>query len=64
VISATRFGSTQWTRDSTSGEPKRVERGGRTLRGDVVRDVHFERMWNAAQPMDEFEPAIKALEPK
>jgi phosphatidylserine/phosphatidylglycerophosphate/cardiolipin synthase-like enzyme len=27
-------------------------------------DVHFERMWNAAQPMDEFEPAIKALEPK
>jgi phosphatidylserine/phosphatidylglycerophosphate/cardiolipin synthase-like enzyme len=27
-------------------------------------DVHFERMWNAAQAMDEFEPAIKALEPK
>jgi phosphatidylserine/phosphatidylglycerophosphate/cardiolipin synthase-like enzyme len=27
-------------------------------------DVHFERMWDAAQPMDEFEPAIKALEPK
>jgi len=27
-------------------------------------DVHFERMWNAAQPTDEFEPAIKALEPK
>jgi phosphatidylserine/phosphatidylglycerophosphate/cardiolipin synthase-like enzyme len=27
-------------------------------------DVHFERMWHAAQPMDEFEPAIKALEPK
>jgi hypothetical protein len=27
-------------------------------------DTHFERMWDAAQPMDEFEPAIKALEPK
>jgi phosphatidylserine/phosphatidylglycerophosphate/cardiolipin synthase-like enzyme len=27
-------------------------------------DVHFERMWHAAQPMDEFEPAINALEPK
>jgi len=27
-------------------------------------DAHFEHMWDAAQPMDEFEPAIKALEPK
>jgi phosphatidylserine/phosphatidylglycerophosphate/cardiolipin synthase-like enzyme len=27
-------------------------------------DLHFERMWAAAQPMDEFEPAIRALEPK
>jgi len=27
-------------------------------------DAHFERMWYAAQPMIEFEPAIKALEPK
>ena len=27
-------------------------------------DAHFERMWNAAQPMDEFEPAIRALELK
>ena len=27
-------------------------------------NAHFERMWNAAQPMDEFEPAIRALEPK
>lgn len=27
-------------------------------------DAHFERMWDAAQPMIEFEPAIKALEPK
>ncbi len=27
-------------------------------------DAHFERMWDAAQPMDEFEPAILALEPK
>ncbi len=25
-------------------------------------DVHFERMWDVAQPMIEFEPAIKALE--
>ena len=27
-------------------------------------DAHFERMWDAAQPMIEFEPAIKAIEPK
>ena len=27
-------------------------------------DAHFERMWDAAQPMIELEPAIKALEPK
>jgi phosphatidylserine/phosphatidylglycerophosphate/cardiolipin synthase-like enzyme len=27
-------------------------------------DAHFEHMWDAAQPMDEFEPAIRALEPK
>jgi phosphatidylserine/phosphatidylglycerophosphate/cardiolipin synthase-like enzyme len=27
-------------------------------------DAHFERMWNAAQPMIELEPAIRALEPQ
>jgi phosphatidylserine/phosphatidylglycerophosphate/cardiolipin synthase-like enzyme len=27
-------------------------------------DAHFERVWDAAQPMIEFEPAINALEPK
>ena len=27
-------------------------------------DVHFERMWEEARPMEEFEPAIKALEPR
>ena len=27
-------------------------------------DAHFERMWDAAQPMIEFGPAIEALEPK
>jgi len=27
-------------------------------------DVHFEGMWDAAQPMDEFGPAINALEPR
>jgi len=27
-------------------------------------DAHFERMWDAAQPMAEFGPAINALEPK
>jgi hypothetical protein len=27
-------------------------------------DAHFERMSDAAQPMDEFGPAINALEPK
>jgi len=26
-------------------------------------DAHFERMWDTAQPMIEFGPAIKALEP-
>ncbi len=38
----------------------------------VIRDVgaaakfeaHFERTWNVAEPMIEFAPAIKALEPK
>jgi hypothetical protein len=34
VISATSFGSTQWTRDRTIGEPKRVLRGGEALRGE------------------------------
>ena len=27
-------------------------------------EAHFQRMWNSAQPMIEFEPAIKALERK
>jgi phosphatidylserine/phosphatidylglycerophosphate/cardiolipin synthase-like enzyme len=27
-------------------------------------DAHFEHMWGSAQPMIEFEPAIRALEPK
>jgi len=27
-------------------------------------DVHFERMWDAAIPMVEFDPAIRALEPR
>ncbi len=27
-------------------------------------DAHFERMWDAGQPMMEFEPAIRELEPK
>lgn len=27
-------------------------------------DAHFERMWDAAQPMIEFDPAIRALEPR
>ena len=27
-------------------------------------DGHFKRMWDEAQPMIEFEPAIRALEPK
>src|SRR5271166_6069219 len=30
----------------------------------VKFEAHFERMWDAAQPMIEFEPAIRALEPK
>ncbi len=27
-------------------------------------DAHFERMWGAAEPMIEFAPAVKALEPR
>jgi phosphatidylserine/phosphatidylglycerophosphate/cardiolipin synthase-like enzyme len=27
-------------------------------------EAHFERMWDAGMAMDDFEPAIKALEPK
>jgi phosphatidylserine/phosphatidylglycerophosphate/cardiolipin synthase-like enzyme len=27
-------------------------------------DAHFEKMWDAAQPMIEFKPAIEALEPR
>ena len=27
-------------------------------------DAHFERMWDAAEPMIEFAPAVNALEPK
>ena len=27
-------------------------------------EAHFERMWDAAEPMIEFGPAIDALEPK
>jgi phosphatidylserine/phosphatidylglycerophosphate/cardiolipin synthase-like enzyme len=27
-------------------------------------DAHFERLWDAAEPMIEFGPAIEALEPK
>lgn len=27
-------------------------------------DAHFERMWDAAQPMEEFGPAVDALEPR
>ena len=27
-------------------------------------EAHFERMWEAAEPMIEFGPAINALEPK
>src|SRR5208282_183307 len=31
---------------------------------DARRTIHFERMWDAAEPMAEFGPAINALEPK
>jgi hypothetical protein len=30
-----------------------------TPRAAAKFDAHFERMWDAAQPMDEFEPAIR-----
>jgi phosphatidylserine/phosphatidylglycerophosphate/cardiolipin synthase-like enzyme len=31
---------------------------------DARFETHFQRMWDVAQPMIDFEPAIKALEPK
>ena len=37
MISATSFGSTQCTLERTRGHPKRVLRGGRTFRGEVLR---------------------------
>ena len=37
MISQTSFGSTQCTRERTSGEPKRVFRGSKTLRGATQR---------------------------
>jgi hypothetical protein len=38
--------------------------GSRDARAAAEFDAHFERMWDAAQPMIEFAPAINALEPK
>jgi hypothetical protein len=29
----------------------------------VKFEAHFERMWQVAEPMIEFEPVVKALEP-
>jgi hypothetical protein len=49
VISATSFGSTQWTRDSTSGDPKRVERGGGALSGDALRASRSRRRCRSAR---------------
>ncbi len=37
MISATSFGSTQWTRERTSGDLKRVLGGGGSLSGELVR---------------------------
>jgi phosphatidylserine/phosphatidylglycerophosphate/cardiolipin synthase-like enzyme len=36
----------------------------RDLSAAAKFDAHFERMWDAAQPMIEFAPAVKALEPR
>jgi phosphatidylserine/phosphatidylglycerophosphate/cardiolipin synthase-like enzyme len=36
----------------------------RDARAAATFDRHFERMWDAAQPMVEFGPAIDALEPR
>ena len=51
---------------STSGERLRRERrSGRCLgRAAAKFDAHFEKKWDAAQPTDEFEPAITTFEPK
>ena len=51
---------------STSGE--NMQDNDLIVIGDAAAaakfEAHFERMWDAAQPMIEFEPAIKALEPQ
>ena len=39
MISATFFGSTQCTRERIRGDRKRVERGGGTFRGDILRGL-------------------------
>ena len=36
----------------------------RNARAAAKFDAHFERMWDAGQPMIEFEPAIRELGPK
>ena len=51
MISATSFGSTQCTRERTSGDPKRVLRGGRTLRGDTFRASGSKRRRRSARTL-------------
>jgi hypothetical protein len=40
-----------WTRESTSGDPKRVERGGGTLRGEVLRASGSKRRRRSASTL-------------
>ena len=51
VISATSCGSTQCTRERTSGDPKRVLRGGGTLRGEVGRPSGSRRRRRSASTL-------------
>ena len=52
------------TRKTPEAAAEAVHRPQRRPAAAAKFDAHFERMWDGAQPMDEFRPAINALEPK
>jgi hypothetical protein len=74
------YGGQIWNGPALLASPPSADPVGFTTSGEsaqdndliVIRDAgaaakfetHFERMWDAAEPTDEFEPAIRALEPK
>jgi len=60
--SAHRLGELHRERRAPAGQRPRGDP--RRGRGRAKFDAHFERMWNAGVPMIEFEPTVKALEPR